>query len=159
MVTKFCINYVTSPERTVKRNTSNMRAKPKREEAKDLRSKMGTFLGLRISEDKKAHREDFSLEEVFDCETHLMLKLGCRRNTKTITYWSDLFTSVWDAFVRVHCPEYSDSLLFRDERRPRNFNYLLQLIEVQFYSTGIYSYSKVSLVLGALYLVARIALQ
>ena len=30
MVTKFCLNYVCSPERTIKRNTSNQQLKAKR---------------------------------------------------------------------------------------------------------------------------------
>lgn len=62
MVSKFCLNYVYSPERTVKRNSSNLRSKPKREEARDVRSKMGAALSVKISEEKKIVREDFSLE-------------------------------------------------------------------------------------------------
>lgn len=88
-----------------------------------------------------------------------MVKLGFRLNTKTITYWIDLFTTLWDNFISINCPEHMDALQFRDEKRPRNLNYLTQLVEAQFYSTGVYSYSKVALILGALYLVSRIALQ
>ena len=66
MVTKFCLNYVYSPERTIKRNTSNQQFKAKKDDPKDLRSKVGQILSNKISEDKKNTKEDFTLEEIFE---------------------------------------------------------------------------------------------
>ena len=48
---------------------------------------------------------------------------------------------------------------FRSELQGRNWSYLHELIEIQLSSMAIYSYSKISIVLGGLYLVARMALQ
>lgn len=51
------------------------------------------------------------------------------------------------------------TLQFRSESQGRNWSYLLQLLEGQFATMAVYSFSRISLVLGGLYLVARVALQ
>jgi hypothetical protein len=163
MISKFCFQYLYNPERTVKKSASHLKLKqkrdPTREENREVKSKLSVILTAKISDDKKPVREDFNLDEVLDFETHIMVKLGFRLVAKTVNYWVELFTASWDTFVREACPQYQDALSFRTEKHPRNLSYLLQLVELQQYSMGIYTQPKVGLVLGGLYLVGRMSLQ
>jgi hypothetical protein len=94
-----------------------------------------------------------------DFETQMMVRLGFKLVTKTVNYWTDIFTALWDSFVNEYKPEFIGTLQFRSEAQGRNWSYLLQLMEAQFASTSVYGLSRISLVLAALYLVARVALQ
>lgn len=88
-----------------------------------------------------------------------MVRLGFRLVTKTVNYWTDIFTALWDSFVNEYRPDFMGTLQFRSETQGRNWSYLLQLLEGQFATMAVYSLSRISLVLGGLYLVARVALQ
>lgn len=44
-------------------------------------------------------KEDFTLDEILDFQTHIMVKLGFRLVVKTLNYWADLFTVFWDGYV------------------------------------------------------------
>jgi hypothetical protein len=59
-------------------------------------------------------KEDFSLEEVLDCETQIMVKLGFKLVRKTVNYWVDMLTTLWDSYVGEFCPKYADTLIFRN---------------------------------------------
>lgn len=88
----------------------------------------------------------------------MMVRLGFKLVTKTVNYWTDIFTALWDSFVHEYRPDFIGTLQFRSESQARNWNYLLQLLEGQFTTMAVYSLSRISLVLGGLYLVARMAL-
>jgi hypothetical protein len=88
-----------------------------------------------------------------------MMRLGFKLVTKTVSYWIEIFTVLWDGFINESKPQYYEFLHFRSELQNKNWSYLVQLIEVQFCLMSVYNYSKISLVLGGLYLVARMALQ
>ena len=87
-----------------------------------------------------------------------MLRLGCRLAARTACYWADLLTGLWDTFISDRCPEHSEPLVFRNERSPRNLSWLLQLIELETISLGLYQQAGVALALAGLYLVSRMAL-
>ncbi len=59
-----------------------------------------------------------------------MVKFNYRLIHKTFNYWIDMLTALWDSFVVEFCPKYIDSLTFRNEKTPRNFSYVLQLIQL-----------------------------
>ena len=88
-----------------------------------------------------------------------MIKFGFKLMIKTINYWADMLTALWDSYIDEFCPKYIDTLIFRNDRNPRNFSYVLQIIELESISMGTYSKSNVSMVLAAIYLVTRMALQ
>ena len=79
--------------------------------------------------------------------------------TKTVAYWVDMLTALWDSYVGEFCPKYTDTLIFRNDRAPRNISYVWQMMELECLSMGVYNSSKVSIVLAAIYLIARMALQ
>lgn len=55
----------------------------------------------------------------------MMVKLGFKLVTKTINYWTDIFTALWDSFVNEYRPDFIGTLQFRSESQGRNWNYLL----------------------------------
>jgi hypothetical protein len=89
----------------------------------------------------------------------MMVRFGFKLVTKTVNYWTDIFTALWDSFVKEYRPDFIGTLQFRNESHCRNWSYLLQLLEAQLSTMAIYSVSRISLALGGLYLVARVALQ
>ena len=78
---------------------------------------------------------------------------------KTVGYWIDMLTALWDSYVSEFCPKYIDTLTFRNYKAPLNLSYVIQLIELSNLNMSIHGFSKVSLVLAAIYLVARMSLQ
>lgn len=88
-----------------------------------------------------------------------MVKLNFRLAVKTTNYWIDTFTTLWDGFLNEEKPQHYQVMQFRSELQGKNWSYLHGLIEIQFSSMLVYSYSKISIVLGGLYLVARMTLQ
>ena len=70
MTSKFCVQYLYNPERTVKKSASHLKAKqkrdPSREENREMKSKLSLILTAKIADDKKPVREDFNLDEVLD---------------------------------------------------------------------------------------------
>lgn len=67
MISKFCLEYLYNPERTVKKGTSNQLKKKKEiKEPKEEKSKLSALINGRIFEDKRGLKEEFSLEEIFD---------------------------------------------------------------------------------------------
>jgi hypothetical protein len=57
------------------------------------------ILSFKICEDKKAPKEDFTLDEILDFETQIMVRLGFKLVTKTVSYWIEIFTVLWDGFI------------------------------------------------------------
>ena len=88
-----------------------------------------------------------------------MVKFDFRLTMKTLSYWVDMITALWDSYVCEFCPKYSEILIFRNDRSPRNISYLLQILEVECLSLGVYCYSKVSMVLAGIYLMSRMVVQ
>lgn len=39
------------------------------------------------------------MEEVLDYETQIMLRFGFKLSAKTITYWLDMLTALWDSYI------------------------------------------------------------
>jgi hypothetical protein len=163
MVSKFCYNYLCSPERTVKKggSTKYLKIKQKqsmvRDDGKEVRSKLSAVIATRIAEGKG--REDYSLEEILDFETHIMIKLGYKLTAKTVGYWLDLFTALWDSYLAENSSKHWEILSFRDEKRPKNLSLALQLIQAETLAMGHYGKSKVGLVLGAIYLIGRLTFE
>ena len=89
----------------------------------------------------------------------MMVKLGFKLTVKTVSYWLDLFTALWDSYLAESPHKHWDILAFRDENRPKNLNLVLHLIQNETLSMGHYGKGKVGLVLGAVYLVGRLALE
>jgi hypothetical protein len=87
-----------------------------------------------------------------------MLRFGFKLSAKTITYWLDMLTALWDSYIGEFCPKYIDTLIFRNERLPRNLSYLLQLVELEYVSMNANGHSMVSMALAGIYLIARMAL-
>lgn len=64
---RFCFHYLYNPEKTVKRNNSaQMRRHKEKEEDPKERSKLSQVLSMRISEDKRVPKEDFTLDEILE---------------------------------------------------------------------------------------------
>lgn len=57
-----------------------------------------------------------------------MIKFGFKLMVKTIAYWIDMLTALWDSYVQEFCPRYSQTLLFRNDKNPVNWSYLVQMI-------------------------------
>ena len=79
--------------------------------------------------------------------------------TKTYTYWIDVFTNLWDGYVKKYQPQYFETIKFRGYDDNRNWNYLVQTTDAALNTMNFYNYSKVGLALGGIYLIARISLQ
>ena len=88
-----------------------------------------------------------------------MVKFAFKLVNKTLVYWLDILTALWDSYVAEFCPKYIDTLIFRNDKVPRNLSYIVQMVELEAISMGVYNFSKVSLVLAAIYLVVRMSLQ
>ena len=88
-----------------------------------------------------------------------MFKFGFKLVTKTVTYWLDLLTTLWDSFISEFHPQLFNNLVFRNDKSPRNFSYLLQLLQLEEFTMDMYGQSKVAFILAAIYLLARMALQ
>lgn len=135
MVNRFYLEFLQNPERTVKKSISTNFGKnyKKKEnctnsslkEKDELRLKLANILLINISENVKNVREEVSLEEVMDFETEIMLKLNFKLSTKTITYWIDLLTTLWDGFIYEKQPS-ANFLLFRhgSDLQLTNFSFL-----------------------------------
>lgn len=85
----------------------------------------------------------------------MMVRLGFRLVARTLSFWADTFTALWDSFLAHHRPESLQLLQFRAEPA-RNWSYLVQLLEAQAVGGGGL---RLNLALGGVYLVARVALQ
>lgn len=54
------------------------------------------------------------MEEVLEVETQIMLQFGFKLVAKTLGYWVDMLTALWDSYVGEFCPKYADTLIFRN---------------------------------------------
>ena len=59
-----------------------------------------------------------------------MIKLGFKLMVKTVGYWIDLLTALWDSYVIQFSPKYIDALTFRNDKLPLNLSYLVQMVEL-----------------------------
>ena len=92
----------------------------------------------------------------------VLLKEDFRVWKRTYSYWADVLTMMWDQFLLQDCLDnYGnlDYLLFRCLTKTKNFAYLVQILEASLYTTQFYSYSLMSIVLSAMYLLIRINME
>lgn len=54
----------------------------------------------------------------------MMVRMGFRLVIRTLNYWADTFTALWDSFLAHHRPDFLRILQFRNETA-KNYSYLI----------------------------------
>lgn len=92
----------------------------------------------------------------------ILIKENFKLNYKTHAYWVDTLSMLWDSFLLF---DYQDTygrvtqLMLRRAGNAKNFSSLVQLIQAALFHPNFHLHSKSILVLGAMYLLARINME